>query len=167
MTDLITNTDRRSKILEIEDLIKAQPNHFEGNGVETPTTHHFAEGVYVREMFVPKDTLITGKIHNLEHVNILLAGHMLVVTEEGSVDLKGPCIFVSPPGTKKAGYAVTDCTFANCHPNPKNFKNPDLLEKTLVSDTYEEFQKTIDVSKLRRLKNRIIKLLSCLGSQPV
>jgi hypothetical protein len=143
----------RTKILEFEEIIKNQPGHFEGNGMECPTNHHFAEGVYVREMFVPMDTVITGKIHNTEHVNILISGKMVVVTEEGQKVLTGPCTFVSPPGTKKVGWAVTDVLWMNVHPNPTNTRNLEIIEKKMVSDSFEQYQKAIKPSNFRRLLN--------------
>ena len=85
--------------------------------VEAPITHHFADGVYGREMFIPAGTLLTGKIHRFSTLNILAQGEIAVTNEDGAVRvLKAPAIFVSPPGCKKVGYAITDTVWVNVHP---------------------------------------------------
>lgn len=84
--------------------------------VEAPITHHFAEGIYGREMFIPAGTMLTGKIHRFSTLNILLQGAIEVTTPEGVRRLEAPCVFVSPPGCKKVGFAHTDVRWINVHP---------------------------------------------------
>ena len=85
--------------------------------VETPLTHHFADGVYGREMFIPAGTVITGKIHRTATLNVLLSGVVQITSESGEVALlEAPQVFVTEPGTKKVCYAHTDARFMNVHP---------------------------------------------------
>jgi len=85
--------------------------------VETPLTHHFADGVYGREMFIPAGTVITGKIHRTATLNILLSGELHITGEGGEVKrITAPQVFVTEPGTKKVCYAHTDARFMNVHP---------------------------------------------------
>ncbi len=79
------------------------------------TTHHFAPGVYARELFIPKGVVLTGKIHKTEHINIVSQGKIAVATEDGQKIIEAPCIFVSKPGTKRAGYALEDTTWITIH----------------------------------------------------
>lgn len=83
--------------------------------VDCPVAHHFATGVYGREMFIPAGTVLTGKIHIHDTLNILLEGEITVTTPEGMKRLKAPAVFVSPPGCKKAGYTHTDVRWLNVH----------------------------------------------------
>lgn len=84
--------------------------------VETPVTHHFADGIYGREMFIPAGTVLTGKIHRFSTLNVLIEGEITVTTPEGMRRLKAPAVFVSPPGGKKAGFAHTNVRWLNVHP---------------------------------------------------
>lgn len=84
--------------------------------VETPLTHHFADGVYGREMFIPAGTVITGKIHRFATLNVLLQGHVQITTDDGVQHLHAPAVFVTQPETKKVCYAHTDARFLNVHP---------------------------------------------------
>ena len=57
---------------------------------ELPLKHHFSKGVYTREMYAPKGTLILGRIHKYETVNILVKGKILILSEEGYKELEAP-----------------------------------------------------------------------------
>lgn len=78
--------------------------------------HHFADGVYGRELFVPAGSLITGKIHRHSTLNVLVQGDITVTTPEGLKRIQAPAVFVSPAGTKKVGFAHTDVRWLNVHP---------------------------------------------------
>ncbi len=83
--------------------------------VEAPITHHFAHGVYGREMFLPAGSIITGKMHRHSTLNVLLEGEITVTTPEGVKRISAPAVFVSPPLCKKVGYAHTDVRWLNAH----------------------------------------------------
>lgn len=83
---------------------------------ECPVEHHFADGIYGREMFIPAGTVLTGKIHRHSTLNILIQGDITVTTPEGMRRIQAPAVFVSPPYTKKAGFAHTDVRWINVHP---------------------------------------------------
>lgn len=83
---------------------------------EAPVTHHFADGIYGREMFIPAGTMLTGKVHRFATLNLLLQGDITVTTPEGVKRIQAPAIFVSAPGCKKVGFAHTDTIWVNVHP---------------------------------------------------
>lgn len=83
---------------------------------EAPVTHHFAHGVYGREMFIAAGTILTGKIHRFATLNFLMQGEITVTTPEGVRRIVAPAIFTSKPGCKKVGYAHTDVIWVNVHP---------------------------------------------------
>ena len=83
--------------------------------VECPTTHQFADGMYAREMSCIAGTLIVGKVHRREHFFILAAGVMQLTTDEGVRTVEAPAVLVGKPGTKRAGFALTDCVCINVH----------------------------------------------------
>ena len=85
-------------------------------------THHFTSmnekygcGLYARELFIPKGSLLIGKIHKQHHLNIVLKGKVSVVTEAGKQYFEAPCIFDTPPGGQKACYAEEDTIWVNIH----------------------------------------------------
>lgn len=79
------------------------------------TAHHFAPGVYARELFIPKGHILTGKLHKTTHLNIVAQGRIAVASKDGQSILQAPHVFVSGPGTKRAGYALEDTTWITIH----------------------------------------------------
>lgn len=100
--------------------------------VEIPATHRFAAGLYAREITIPKGTLMTGKVHRHEHVSVMLSGDMTVLTESGMRRVKGPQTFISPPGTKRVGYAHEETVWLTVHVNAEEERDIEAIESRLV-----------------------------------
>lgn len=101
------------------------------------TEHHFGEGTYVREMRLPKHTLLVGKIHRFVEVAALTKGILLVKIEgvAGSKIIEAPYVFTTQPG-RKVGYVLEDVIILNIHPNPTNTTDLDQLERELTAADY-------------------------------
>lgn len=100
---------QREDIERLQTALSAHPQ------VELPTKHHWADGMYIRELFRPKDTLIVGKVHLREHFYIVLSGEVTVVGDGKRERIKAPRIIVSAPGTKRAVYAHEDSICITVH----------------------------------------------------
>lgn len=85
--------------------------------VEIPVQHRFAEqqGLYAREIVIPKDALMTGRVHKHQHVSIMISGDMTVLTETGMQRVKGYHCWICPPGTKRVGYAHEETRWLTVH----------------------------------------------------
>jgi hypothetical protein len=123
-------------MLSIEDSRIAK-----GNSDMFPLKHSFSEGVYIREMFMPKGGLVVGKLYKISHTWFLLSGELEVATDEGGEYYIGPCYVNAPEGTKRVLYAVTDIVFVNVYPNPDNITDIDKLEDMLTCTSYKEYEK--------------------------
>lgn len=104
--------DLRTKIFALEDVMR----RMEGAVTELPTTHHFAPGVYARELRIPAGATAVGKVHKYEHLFILAQGEMSVTTGDNVVRIQAPYTVTSPAGTKRAVHAHSDCTLITIHP---------------------------------------------------
>ena len=130
----------RSKILYLESVIAQQPGSFLGDNQSCPLKHSFANGIYMREIFIPAGTVLTGKIHRHSHPNVLLEGEVVVATESGGVELlKAPMAMISPAKTKRAVYAQTDCRWITFH-NVGEERNLEVIEDIVISKSYEELE---------------------------
>jgi quercetin dioxygenase-like cupin family protein len=114
------------KILKLEAIIGACEQ------VEMPPVHYFSEGIYAREITIPKGTVLTGKMHKTEHINVVSKGEITVWTEEGMKRVRAPFTFVSKPGTKRVGYAHEETVWTTFHPNPENGRDLLSLEDALI-----------------------------------
>jgi len=123
------------EILRIEQEIQTMPQ------VTCPVEHYQVDGVYVRSMFIPAGTILTGKIHNFENIAILAQGTIRVSNGTDSYILTAPHIMVDKPGVKRIGYAETDVTFITVHKTANT--EIDDIEKELVSATFEEYEQQL------------------------
>jgi hypothetical protein len=111
-----------------------------GNSDELPLTHSFSDGIYVREIFIPKGMFAIGKVHKLNHTFFLMKGKMLLYSERGVEEIEAPYYGNSSAGTKRLVVALEDMVFVNVFPNPNNIKEVDKLEDIFYASSYEDFQ---------------------------
>ena len=146
----------REKILKLEEslLCIADGVIVEGDGKQVvtnskiaPIKHSFADGVYIRQMDMQKNSVVVGAIHKHLHVWFLLTGEITVATEDTTEDYIAPCYVVSTPGVKRVILANEDSIFVNIHKNPSNTKDIDELEKEIVALKYEEYEEYINKNK--------------------
>lgn len=83
------------------------------NGAELPVEHVMVDGMYLRKLFMPKGTLLVGKIHLKSCLNIVAFGDISVLTELGSARITSGAVGVSGRGIQKVGYAHEDTMFIN------------------------------------------------------
>jgi hypothetical protein len=84
--------------------------------VEVDLFHYFKNGMYAREMRVPKGVAICGKIHSTGTIGVLAQGAMLVYGEdETSRAVKAPYIHTAEPGFKRVGLAIEDVVWVTVH----------------------------------------------------
>lgn len=119
----------RERVERLEASIEQMPQ------VECPVEHFFAPGIYARVMTIPAGVTLTGAAHKTEHLNIVLRGHIAATTLEDVRELKGGAIFVSQPGTKRAGVAVEETVWITVHANPGDERDLDKLVPLLVEAT--------------------------------
>lgn len=103
---------------------------------ELPLKHHFAPGLYMREIFMPADTVVIGRIHKTEHFNILVKGSCLIVHADGSREiLKAPMTFVSKAGVQKVLLILEDMIWMTTHVTDET--DVEKLEAILTEPTPE------------------------------
>lgn len=113
-----------TKVNELQRAMRELPQ------LELPTEHYFADGMYCRVVFRPFGTLIVGKVHRKEHFYIIAKGRVQITSEHGVMDITGPAVLVSKPGTKRAVFAVTDATCMTVHRSDET--DLEKLEEELI-----------------------------------
>ncbi len=141
------NMKFRQTVYALEEYIKQLPGALTGNCF--PLKHKFAEGLYIRELTIPKGYFCVGKLHKDSYTSFIVSGCMTVLTEEGIKLVTGPSYIVSPPETKRFGYCHEDTVWVTVHPNPTNSMDIEFLESQIHVDDYESLPNpVIDVTPL-------------------
>lgn len=94
----------------------------------TPVKHFFEGGTYVREMFIPAETLFVGRPHRYGHRVDLVVGRVLLIEEHRKVHLDAPYSMHSTPGYQTVFYTKTDVVGRTYHPNPTGSQDLESLE---------------------------------------
>jgi hypothetical protein len=121
--------------------------------VNIPVTNYFCDGIYARQINIPKDTFITGKIHKHENLAQLVSGTMRLISGNDVIgEITAPTMFVSPPGTARVALTLTDCIFITYHStNGKKTEDdvPELLND--LSCSLSEYQLMISAENKEKI----------------
>tara|TARA_R110001606_G_scaffold32889_2_gene98928 strand:+ start:1633 stop:2238 length:606 start_codon:yes stop_codon:yes gene_type:complete len=128
------------KVAEFSEKMKASEGHRGHNGLHAfnPTTHSFADGQYIREIFNPANEIIVTKVHLKNHPFFLLEGKMSIITAEGFETIEAPYYGVTKAGTRRIIMAHEDCRFVTVH-RTDSLSVSDI-EKEVVADSFEELK---------------------------
>jgi hypothetical protein len=166
----LTNTDNSlQKVKFRQDILAVQNglNKMIEDGVVQSTLencivkHYFSPKdekygccTYAREMLIPKGTLIIGKIHRHQHLNIISKGKVVVYTEFGEKHMEGPITFVSEIGLKRSVYAVEDTLWTTIHLTQfVGEENLSKIEEEVIAPDYEQMGLIASVSQLAKIEN--------------
>jgi hypothetical protein len=121
----------------------------------SPKDEKYGCCTYAREMFIPKGTLIIGKIHRHQHLNIISKGKVVVYTEFGEKHMEGPITFVSEIGLKRSVYAIEDTLWTTIHMTEfVGEENLDKIEQEVIAPTYDEMGLIASIDDLAKIENK-------------
>ena len=123
----------RAMIQQLKDDLMALPEH-----AEMPVEHTFANGMYCRKLFIKKGTILIGKIHKMECLNIVAKGDISVLTETGSLRVQAGYTVVSPAGIQKVGLAHEDTIFINVFQIGET--DMEKLENDIACENYADLE---------------------------
>ena len=121
----------RVNLFEVENKMLSQPQ------VQMRLVHHFAPGLYARELHIPKGIMLTGKLHKFAQLNFMLKGDLSVMLEDGIHRVIAPFTVVSPPGTKRIAYAHQATIWTTVLPTEET--DPDIIEEQFTANSEQEF----------------------------
>ena len=118
-----------------------------------PLKHTFIDGLYIREIFMPKDQLVTTGIHKKEHAFFIQKGIVSVLTENGVEKIEAPYHGITKPGTKRAIYIHEDTTWITVHATKK--KTVKTVLKEIIAKDFNDPKISIETMKQNlQLKNK-------------
>lgn len=108
--EIATKQERDELLNDLEVALAKLPR------VEMPVTHRFTKGMYIREIQIPAETMLTSMTHKTEHPFVLSKGKIMVTSDnEGSVIYEAPYTGITKAGTRRALHALTDVVWTTFH----------------------------------------------------
>jgi len=134
----ISTTAVQDKIEALEAEWKKLPQ------VDIPVIHRFSGGIYAREITIPKDTFLTGRIYKEDHFDIMVSGDITVSSDDGIKRISGFNIFKGLRGKKRAGYAHEDTRWITFH-SSKELADDSYLD-AMTCESFAQLRKYIATS---------------------
>jgi hypothetical protein len=137
--------DFKSDLLSVKGAIL---HHTEEMEESMPLKHHIKDGIYTREIFMPKGMLVLSFIHKTNHPSFFMSGDMSVITDTGEVKrIKAPMVVHTDIGTQRIAYMHEDtvwvCTYRT------DATTVEDAEKEVYTEDFRELPKyVIDKNKL-------------------
>lgn len=117
---------------------------------EQPLKHHFAPGLYAREILLLKGSLTVSKMHKTCHLHVIVKGRISVWIEGvGVKTFTAPHVGITYPGTRRIIYAHEDTIFMTMHPTEKT--NIEEIEKDCVYDADDDMV-PVEANVIEQLK---------------
>ena len=139
-TKTLSHRANINKMLEIEQVISKLPGAKFGDDT-CPLKHFFADGLYIREIFMPKGMLISSKLHKTNSPYFVLEGELTVITGEGEVRIKAPYWGITKAGTKRIIYIHENTRWITVHATDET--DLEKIEDELIAKSYDELPERV------------------------
>ena len=110
-----------------KDLFKKLEGTFE---VNPNIIHHFSDGLYAKQMIIPKGFMAGKHIHDYSHFSILAKGKVIVKTDDSAIEYNAPACIEIKAGVYHTVEALEDCSWFCIHATSE--KNPDKVDEVLI-----------------------------------
>ena len=111
----------------ISNLHKIMSGTFE---IDLGIKHNFSDGLYVKEMFVPKGFTVGQHAHKFSHLSILAKGKVIVKTDTSEVNYEAPACLDIKEGVNHAIEALEDTIWYCIHAT--NETDIDKIDNILI-----------------------------------
>lgn len=93
-------------------------------------THHFSDGLYTKEIPIPKDSFVMQHKHNYSHLSILAKGRVLVKVDEDVKEVSAPACLNIEAGKYHSIMALEDSVWFCIHATEET--DLDNIDEVLV-----------------------------------
>lgn len=138
MNELSVYDQHKATLGDLEIAIRDGIASGMGDAVSLEPKHHFAHGTYTRELFLPANSFVAGKIHRYDCITIILYGRARVVTDKGFYEVVGPEVLVTGSGSKGL-YVMEDTLWVTTHPWDGK-QTLEELEAYVVAPSYDALE---------------------------
>ena len=83
--------------------------------VDLGTVHHFSDGLYSKEMHIPKGYIAGSHAHKYSHLSILAKGSVIVRTDEGVESYTAPACIEIKAGIHHSIESIEDTVWYCIH----------------------------------------------------
>ena len=112
----------------ISELHKILEGTFE---VDLGVVHNFSDGLYAKQMYIPKGYVVGQHAHNFSHLSILAKGKVIVKTNDFEKEYDAPACIEVKENVNHAIEALEDSVWFCIHAT--NEKDIDKIDNILIN----------------------------------
>jgi len=102
-----------------------------------PLEHHIKDGLYTRQVKMPKGSLVVSFIHKTNHPSFFMSGEMSILEDNGNVKrITAPMVVQTSMGTQRVAYMHEDCVWSCVYKTDKN--TVEEAEKEIYTEDYRD-----------------------------
>lgn len=94
------------------------------------TVHHFSDGLYAKQMYMPKGFIVGTHAHNYSHLSILAKGRVILRTDADSQEYAAPACIEIKAGVHHQIESLEDCVWFCVHATDET--DSDNIDDVLV-----------------------------------
>ena len=113
----------------ISELHKIMEGTFE---IDLGVIHNFSDGLYAKQMVIPKGYVVGQHAHKYSHLSILAKGKVIVKTDNAEVEYTAPACLEIKEGVHHAVEALEDTVWFCIHATDET--DPDKIDNVLIED---------------------------------
>jgi hypothetical protein len=103
-------------------------------------------GLYTRELFMPKGSVVVSMIHKQQHPSFLLSGKVSYIDDKGEiVTIEGPRVIFTQIGAQRVLYIHEDTNW--CCVYKTDAKTFEEAEADVYTDDYRDLPNTVIIKK--------------------
>lgn len=134
----------QTQLKKIEEVLTHKSGEEQSKGLQKhfPLEHTFEGGLYTRQIFMPKGSVVVSMIHKKNHPSFLLKGELSYLTDEGKIcRIKAPYTVFTKAGAQRVFYIHEDVVWTCVHKtNKTNVKEAEL---ELFVNNFKDLPKSI------------------------
>tara|TARA_R100000900_G_scaffold132509_2_gene108937 strand:+ start:8509 stop:9036 length:528 start_codon:yes stop_codon:yes gene_type:complete len=134
----------KNQIEQLEGCLTHKPGEIQSDKLKDtfPIKQHIEGGMYTREIFMPKGSLVISMIHKQNHPSFLLKGEVSYLTDNGEVErIAAPHKIFTKQGTQRVLYIHEDTEW--CCVYKTDATNYEEAEADVYAETYKELPKKL------------------------
>lgn len=113
--------------MNLADLFKEKEGQFE---VDLGTIHHFSDGLYAKQMLIPKGFIAGTHAHTYSHFSILAKGRVILRTDEYNQEYAAPACIEIKAGVHHLIEALEDSAWFCIHATTET--DPNKVDEVLI-----------------------------------
>lgn len=98
--------------------------------VDLKTIHHFSDGLYAKQMTIPKGFMAGSHAHAYNHLSILAKGRVIVSTDEYNKEYVAPACIEIKAGVHHMIEALEDSSWFCIHATTES--DPEKVDEVLI-----------------------------------